>query len=147
MPFGERLLSPPSDHRAGASGFGSNASIDLDGFFGLNPRVAPLKRPGTSWLTRLCVWLADSTRSPFDARTSWNNAGCEELRRWMAESLSQARHVGQPRRFGCVLTGQVPRVLRCFGARVQPDLASLVSGRNVDRSGQLLLRSLVCFGG
>src|SRR5580765_2804590 len=49
---------------------GENAAIDLDGFFGFNPRLAPLKRlwdAGELAVVHACG-SPDSTRSHFDAQ-------------------------------------------------------------------------------
>src|SRR3954468_5819830 len=71
VPFGEReyYRARPSIGIAPPGG-DANAAIDLDGFFGLNPRLQPLK---ALWdARRLAVVHAcgspDSTRSHFDAQ-------------------------------------------------------------------------------
>src|SRR5881409_1853519 len=71
VPFGEREYYRARPRIAvAAPGQGDEAALDLDGFFGLNPRLAPLKR---WWDARqLAIVHAcgspDSTRSHFDAQ-------------------------------------------------------------------------------
>ncbi len=71
VPFGERRLLPrAADHRDRAARAAPSGAIDLDGFFGLHPRMAPLK---PLWDARqLAIVHAcgspDTTRSHFDAQ-------------------------------------------------------------------------------
>jgi uncharacterized protein (DUF1501 family) len=98
-------------------GSGSNASIDLDGFFGLNPRMASLKR---LWDARqLAIVHAcgspDSTRSHFDAQDYMETAtpGVKSTGDGWLNRYLQTRHVESATPFRAVsLTGQVPRVLQ-----------------------------------
>jgi uncharacterized protein (DUF1501 family) len=96
---------------------GSNASIDLDGFFGLNPRVAPLKRLWDA--NQLAIVHAcgspDSTRSHFDAQDYMETAtpGVKNTGDGWLNRYLQTRHVESATPFRAVsLTGQVPRVLQ-----------------------------------
>ncbi len=118
VPFGEsdyyRLRPTIALARPGS---GSNASIDLDGFFGLNPRVAPLKRLWDA--NQLAIVHAcgspDSTRSHFDAQDYMETAtpGVKNTGDGWLNRYLQTRHVESATPFRAVsLTGQVPRVLQ-----------------------------------
>jgi uncharacterized protein (DUF1501 family) len=98
-------------------GSGSNASIDLDGFFGLNPRMASLKRLWDA--KQLAIVHAcgspDSTRSHFDAQDYMETAtpGVKSTGDGWLNRYLQTRHVESATPFRAVsLTGQVPRVLQ-----------------------------------
>jgi uncharacterized protein (DUF1501 family) len=118
VPFAEReyYRARPSIGVA-APGGDANAAIDLDGFFGFNPRLEPLK--GLWDARQLAVVHAcgspDSTRSHFDAQDYMETAtpGIKStpdgwLNRYLqvrtAESTSPFRAVS--------LTPQLPRMLR-----------------------------------
>jgi uncharacterized protein (DUF1501 family) len=118
VPFGEsdyyRLRPTIALARPGS---GSNASIDLDGFFGLNPRMAPLKRlwDGNQLAIVHACGSPDSTRSHFDAQ-DYMETGTPGVKStgdgWLNRYL-QTRHVESATPFRAVsLTGQVPRVLQ-----------------------------------
>jgi uncharacterized protein (DUF1501 family) len=118
VPFGEsdyyRLRPTIALARPGS---GSNASIDLDGFFGLNPRMAPLKRlwDGNQLAIVHACGSPDSTRSHFDAQ-DYMETGTPGVKStgdgWLNRYL-QTRHVEAATPFRAVsLTGQVPRVLQ-----------------------------------
>jgi uncharacterized protein (DUF1501 family) len=118
VPFGEsdyyRLRPTIALARPGS---GSNASIDLDGFFGLNPRMAPLKRlwDGKQLAIVHACGSPDSTRSHFDAQ-DYMETGTPGVKStgdgWLNRYL-QTRHVEAATPFRAVsLTGQVPRVLQ-----------------------------------
>jgi uncharacterized protein (DUF1501 family) len=118
VPFGEgdyyRLRPTIALARPGS---GSNASIDLDGFFGLNPRMAPLKRlwDGNQLAIVHACGSPDATRSHFDAQDYMETAtpGVKNTGDGWLNRYLQARHVESATPFRAVsLTGQVPRVLQ-----------------------------------
>ena len=65
-----RVLRGASEHRGAAARRGADGAVDLDGFFGLHPRLAPLKPLWDS--QQLAIVHAsgspDGTRSHFDAQ-------------------------------------------------------------------------------
>ena len=98
-------------------GTGTDAAVDLDGFFGLNPRLQPLK---PFWdAKQLAIVHAcgspDATRSHFDAQDYMETAtpGVKStMDGWLNRCL-QAESVTAPSPFRAVaLTGQVPRTLQ-----------------------------------
>jgi uncharacterized protein (DUF1501 family) len=118
VPFGEgdyyRLRPTIALARPGS---GSNASIDLDGFFGLNPRMAPLKRlwDGNQLAIVHACGSPDATRSHFDAQDYMETAtpGVKSTGDGWLNRYLQARQVESSTPFRAVsLTGQVPRVLQ-----------------------------------
>jgi uncharacterized protein (DUF1501 family) len=118
VPFGEgdyyRLRPTIALARPGS---GSNVSIDLDGFFGLNPRMAPLKRlwDGNQLAIVHACGSPDATRSHFDAQDYMETAtpGMKSTGDGWLNRYLQARHVESATPFRAVsLTGQVPRVLQ-----------------------------------
>jgi uncharacterized protein (DUF1501 family) len=138
VPFGERdyYQGRPSIAIA-RPGSGENAVIDLDGFFGFNPRLQPLKR---LWDAReLAIVHAcgspDATRSHFDAQ-DYMETGTPGMKStadgWLNRYL-QTRRVESATPFRAVaLTGQVPRMLQ--GA--SPALALSQIGQFGIRAGQ-----------
>src|SRR6266699_3643214 len=92
---------------------GENAAIDLDGFFGFNPRLQPLER---LWSARqLAVVHAcgspDSTRSHFDAQDYMETAtpGVKSTPDGWLNRYLQARRAEVPTPFRAVaLTAQLP---------------------------------------
>jgi uncharacterized protein (DUF1501 family) len=118
VPFGEpeyfRARPRIAVARPGAS---DDSAIDLDGFFGFNPRLAPLKR---WWDARqLAVVHAcgspDSTRSHFDAQDYMETAtpGVKSTADGWLNRYLQARRDEQATPFRAVaLTSQVPRMLQ-----------------------------------
>ena len=118
VPFGEReyYRARPSIAIA-APNSGRDAAIDLDGFFGFNPRFDALKR---LWDTRqLAVVHAcgspDATRSHFDAQ-DYMESGTPGVKStadgWLNRYL-QSRRVEAATPFRAVaLTGQMPRMLQ-----------------------------------
>ena len=107
---------------------GDGAAIDLDGFFGFNPRLQPLK---PLWDARqLAIVHAcgspDSTRSHFDAQ-DYMESGTPGVKStsdgWLNRYL-QARQTKTATPFRAVaLTTQLPRMLQgtAPGARGEPD--------------------------
>ena len=71
VPFGERSYYTARPSIAiGRPGSGPGAAIDLDGFFGLHPRLAPLEpffKSGQMAIVHACG-SPDTTRSHFDAQ-------------------------------------------------------------------------------
>ena len=104
-------------------GSGADAAIDLDGFFGLNPRLAPLK---PFWDRKdLAVVHAcgspDSTRSHFDAQDYMETAtpGIKSTGDGWLNRYLQARKAEHESAFRAVsLTEQLPRVLQGRAAAV-----------------------------
>jgi uncharacterized protein (DUF1501 family) len=98
-------------------GAAADAALDLNGFFGLNPRLAPLK---PFWDRReLAVVHAcgspDSTRSHFDAQDYMETAtpGVKSTQDGWLNRYLLARTAEQPTAFRAVsLTQQLPRVLQ-----------------------------------
>jgi uncharacterized protein (DUF1501 family) len=138
VPFGEGDYYQARPSIAVARpGSGENAVIDLDGFFGLNPRLQPLKR---LWDSReLAIVHAcgspDATRSHFDAQ-DYMETGTPGIKStadgWLNRYL-QARRVESATPFRAVaLTGQVPRMLQGSS----PALAMSQIGQFGIRAGQ-----------
>ena len=100
-----------------SAGTGTDAALDLDGFFSLNPRLQPL-RP--FWNRRdLAIVHAcgspDATRSHFDAQDFMESAtpGVKSTPDGWLNRCLQARTAGAPTPFqGVALTGQLPRSLQ-----------------------------------
>jgi uncharacterized protein (DUF1501 family) len=98
-------------------GSADGAAIDLDGFFGFNPRLQPLK---PFWEARqLAIVHAcgspDNTRSHFDAQDYMETAtpGVKSTSDGWLNRYLQARHIEQATPFRAVaLTQQLPRVLQ-----------------------------------
>ena len=96
---------------------GDNAALDLDGFFGFNPRLQPLKR---LWDTRALAIVhacgsPDSTRSHFDAQDYMESAtpGVKSTGDGWLNRYLQAQRVEMETPFRAVsLTSQLPRVLQ-----------------------------------
>jgi uncharacterized protein (DUF1501 family) len=96
---------------------GDNAAIDLDGFFGFNPRLQPLK---PLWDAReLAIVHAcgspDSTRSHFDAQDYMETAtpGVKSTSDGWLNRYLQVRHDEAATSFRAVaLTAQLPRMLQ-----------------------------------
>jgi len=138
VPFGEGdyYQARPSIAIA-RPGSGDHAAIDLDGFFGFNPRLQPLKR---FWDAReLAIVHAcgspDATRSHFDAQ-DYMETGTPGLKStadgWLNRYL-QTRRVESATPFRAVaLTGQVPRMLQ----GPSPALAMSQIGQFGIRAGQ-----------
>jgi uncharacterized protein (DUF1501 family) len=118
VPFGE-----PDYYRARPSiaipqpNAGENAALDLDGFFGFNPRLQALK---PLWDRRqLAIVNAcgspDSTRSHFDAQDYMESAtpGVKSTADGWLNRYLQARKAEEPTPFRAVaLTSQLPRMLQ-----------------------------------
>ncbi|HEY2907629.1 MAG TPA: DUF1501 domain-containing protein, partial [Vicinamibacterales bacterium] len=118
VPFGE-----PEYYRARPSigiaqpNAGDHAAIDLDGFFGFNPRLGSLK---SLWDARqLAIVHAcgspDNTRSHFDAQDYMETAtpGVKSTSDGWLNRYLQARHVEASTPFRAVsLTSQLPRMLQ-----------------------------------
>jgi len=118
VPFGEREY-----YRARPSiaipkpNAGETAAVDLDGFFGLNPRLRPLK---PLWDSRqLAIVHAcgspDNTRSHFDAQDYMETAtpGVKSTADGWLNRYLQTRHIEDATPFRAVaLTQQLPRMLQ-----------------------------------
>ena len=118
VPFGEGdyYQARPSIAIA-RPGSGDGAALDLDGFFGFNPRLQPLK---PFWDARqLAIVHAcgspDTTRSHFDAQDYMETAtpGVKSTADGWLNRYLQARRVEEATPFRAVaLSGQVPRMLQ-----------------------------------
>src|SRR6266446_4068435 len=118
VPFGEGdyYRARPSI-AIGRPGSGETAAIDLDGFFGFNPRLQPLKR---LWDARQLAIIhacgsPDSTRSHFDAQDYMETAtpGVKSTSDGWLNRYLQTRKAEQDTAFRAVaLTQQLPRMLQ-----------------------------------
>ena len=118
VPFGEEeyYRARPSIAIARPNSSGGGA-VDLDGFFGLNPRLQPLQ---SLWKSRqLAIVHAcgspDSTRSHFDAQDYMETAtpGVKSTSDGWLNRYLQARHAELATPFRAVaLTSQLPRALQ-----------------------------------
>jgi uncharacterized protein (DUF1501 family) len=116
---------------------GEGAAIDLDGFFGLNPRLKPLK---ALWDARqLAIVHAcgspDATRSHFDAQDYMETAtpGVKSTGDGWLNRYMQARRIEEATPFRAVsLTTQLPRMLQ----GTAPALALSQIGQFGIRGGQ-----------
>jgi uncharacterized protein (DUF1501 family) len=117
VPFGEREYYGARPSIAIPRPGGVDGALDLDGFFGLNPRLAPLK---PLWDRReLAIVHAcgspDATRSHFDAQDYMESAtpGVKSTGDGWLNRYLQARHAQQDSAFRAVaLTAQLPRTLQ-----------------------------------
>src|SRR3954464_3898390 len=117
VPFGEREYYRARPSIAIARPGGADGAVDLDGFFGLNPRLAPLK---PLWDRReLAVVHAcgspDAARSHFDAQDYMESAtpGVKSTGDGWLNRYLQARRAQQDSAFRAVaLTAQLPRMLQ-----------------------------------
>jgi uncharacterized protein (DUF1501 family) len=138
VPFGddEYYRARPSIAIA-RPGAGSDAAVDLDGFFGLNPRLGTLK---SLWDARqLAIVHAcgspDSTRSHFDAQDYMETAtpGVKSTGDgWLNRYLQTRRRESQTPFRAVSLTTQLPRVLQ----GTSPALAMSQIGQFGIRAGQ-----------
>lgn len=127
---------------------GQDGIVDLDGFFGLHPALAPLKPIYDSGhLAPIhAVGSPDSTRSHFDAQDYMESGtpGNKSVRDgWLARTLlhcpEDRAKLGTPFR-GVALTGQVPRSLqgkaealaipdlKTFGVQGDPGMTAMAMG-------------------
>src|SRR3954452_10015541 len=117
VPFGEREYYRARPSIAIPRPGGVDGALDLDGFFGLNPRLAPLK---PLWDRReLAIVHAcgspDATRSHFDAQDYMESAtpGVKSTGDGWLNRYLQARRAQQDSAFRAVaLTAQLPRMLQ-----------------------------------
>jgi uncharacterized protein (DUF1501 family) len=118
-------------------GAGENAALDLDGFFGFNPRLQPLK---ALWDRReLAIVHAcgspDATRSHFDAQDYMESGtpGVKSTQDGWLNRYLQVRRIEAATPFRAVaLTSQLPRML----AGTAPALAVSQIGQFGIRAGQ-----------
>src|SRR6516162_6141574 len=117
VPFGDRDYYAARPSLAVARPGGNDAALDLDGFFGFNPRLQPLK---PFWDSRqLAIVHAcgspDATRSHFDAQDYMETAtpGVKSTGDGWLNRYLQARRVEAASQFRAVaLAAQVPRTLQ-----------------------------------
>jgi uncharacterized protein (DUF1501 family) len=133
VPFGERdyYASRPSIAIA-RPGSGSDAAVDLDGFFGLHPRLAPLKPLYDA--RQLAIVHAcgspDSTRSHFDAQDYMATAtpGVKSTRDgWLNRYLHARDHARATPFRAVAVAPQLPRALQ--------GLAPALAMGQIDRFG------------
>lgn len=119
VPFGEReyYAARPSLAIARPSSAGADTAIDLDGFFGLHPRMAPLK--GLWDAGHLAIVHAsgshDDTRSHFDAQDYMESAtpGVKSTPDgWMNRYLHAKQHEQATPFRAVALAPQLPRALQ-----------------------------------
>jgi uncharacterized protein (DUF1501 family) len=118
VPFGDSdyYRARPSIAVAGP-GAGGDAALDLDGFFGLNPRLQPLT---PLWSARQLAIIhacgsPDSTRSHFDAQDYMETAtpGVRSTGDGWLNRYLQARRTDDTNLFRAVsITSQLPRMLQ-----------------------------------
>ncbi len=116
VPYGEAEYYRARPGIAVARPRQDDGAIDLDGFFGLHPRLAPLE---PLWRSRAMAVVhacgsPDSTRSHFDAQDFMETAtpGARATPDGWLNRYLQARRDTQPTPFRAVsLSGQIPRSL------------------------------------
>ena len=117
VPFGERdYYAARPEHRHPERPGGAEGAVDLDGFFGLHPRLAPLK---PLWDTKqLAIVHAsgspDGTRSHFDAQDYMETAtpGIKSTQDgWLNRYLHAREHAEATPFRAVALAGQLPRAL------------------------------------
>ncbi len=118
VPHGERAYYDARPTIAIARpGGGAEAAIDLDGFFGLHPALAPFK---SLWSERRlaivdAVGSPDNTRSHFDAQDYMESAtpGVKSTRDGWLNRYLQSKQDGEASPFRAVsLTKEMPRALQ-----------------------------------
>ena len=138
VPFGEQAYyrSRPSI-AIPRPGSGANSALDLDGFFGLHPRLAPLKPLYDA--RQLAVVHAcgspDGTRSHFDAQDYMETAtpGVKSTQDgWLNRYLHAREHQAQTPFRAVALAPQLPRSLQ----GIEPALAIGQIGQFGVRAGQ-----------
>jgi uncharacterized protein (DUF1501 family) len=118
VPFGERAYYAARPSIAiGRPGSGPGAAIDLDGFFGLHPRLAPLEpwfRSGQLAIVHACG-SPDTTRSHFDAQDYMETAtpGVKSTTDgWLNRYLHAREHQAATPFRAVALAPQLPRALQ-----------------------------------
>jgi uncharacterized protein (DUF1501 family) len=138
VPFGERdyYAARPSI-AIGRPGAGADAAVDLDGFFGLHPRLAPLKPLFDA--RQLAIVHAcgspDGTRSHFDAQDYMETAtpGVKSTQDgWLNRVLHAREHAAATPFRAVALAPQLPRALQ----GLEPALAIGQIGQFGIRAGQ-----------
>jgi uncharacterized protein (DUF1501 family) len=115
VPFGEAEYYRLRPSIAIARPGGDNGAVDLDGFFGLHPRMAPLK---PLWDNEMLAAIhacgsPDSTRSHFDAQDYMESAtpGVKSTRDGWLNRYLQATNSTTPLQ-GVAVTRQTPRTMQ-----------------------------------
>jgi uncharacterized protein (DUF1501 family) len=137
VPFGEREYYACRPSIAVPAPNSADGAVDLDGFFGLHPRLAPLK---PLWNSRqLAIVHAcgspDGTRSHFDAQDYMETAtpGVKSTQDgWLNRYLHAREHAMAAPFRAVALTPQLPRSLQ----GVEPALAMTQIGQFGVRAGQ-----------
>ena len=137
VPFGEREYYASRPSIAVPQPTNADGAVDLDGFFGLHPRLAPLK---PLWDSRqLAIVHAcgspDGTRSHFDAQDYMETAtpGVKSTQDgWLNRCLHAREHAMAAPFRAVALTPQLPRALQ----GLEPALAITQIGQFGVRAGQ-----------
>jgi uncharacterized protein (DUF1501 family) len=99
-----------------APGRGEASAVNLDGFFGLHPRMAPLEPFWTNGALAIvhASGSPDSTRSHFDAQDYMESAtpGVKSTRDGWLNRYLQAAHAEAPPLTAVAMTRQMPRALQ-----------------------------------
>jgi uncharacterized protein (DUF1501 family) len=138
VPFGENEYYKGRPSIAiGRPGSGDGSALDLDGFFGINPRLQPLKPLWDAHYLAIvhACGSPDSTRSHFDAQDYMETAtpGVKSTGDGWLNRYLQARHEEKATPFRAVaLTTQLPRMLQ----GTAPALAVNQLGQFGIRAGQ-----------
>ena len=118
VPFGERAYyNARSSLAIAAPGKSPDAAVDLDGFFGLHPRLAPLKPlfdAGQMAIVHACG-SPDGTRSHFDAQDYMETAtpGVKSTQDgWLNRYLHAREHQAATPFRAVALAPQLPRALQ-----------------------------------
>ena len=139
VPFGERdYYAARPTHRDRAAGRGADAALDLDGFFGLHPRLAPLAAALRRATARHRARVRIARRHALALRRAGlhgeRHAGRQEHDGRLAEPIparARARRTATPFR-AVALAPQLPRALQ----GIEPALAIGQIGQFGIRAGQ-----------
>jgi hypothetical protein len=154
VPFGEKDYYAARPSIAVPKPNAADGAVDLDGFFGLHPRLAPLK---PLWDSRqLAIVHAsgspDGTRSHFDAQ-DYMESGTPGVKStqdgWLNRYLHAREHASATPFRAVALAPQLPRMLQGTGARArhEPDRAVRHPRRPGDRHGAGVVRIGIRRGG
>src|SRR6516162_9240454 len=149
VPFGDREYYQARPSIAVARPGGNDAALDLDGFFGFNPRLQPLK---PFWDSRqLAIVHAcgspDSTRSHFDAQDYMETAtpGVKSTGDGWLNRYLQARRLEEATPFRAVaVSSQLPRMLQGVAPAIamhQVDQFDIRAGQATDKTRALFERA------
>jgi uncharacterized protein (DUF1501 family) len=137
VPFGEQEYYAARPSIAVARPNAADGAVDLDGFFGLHPRLAPLKPLWDSHQLAIvhACGSPDGTRSHFDAQ-DYMESGTPGVKStqdgWLNRYLHAREHANATPFRGVALASQLPRSLQ----GVEPALAMNQLGQFGIRAGQ-----------